>query len=121
MHHLDDSGLIRAPAYINADMPLHKKQSLARVRLGCAPTHTNTTHTVPYTQRTCQRCGHGVNNEHHMLFNCQCESLVSVRNGYSELFAGVTSVRELMTAAYNPEFMISLASCMQDMLNGMAG
>jgi hypothetical protein len=121
MHHPDDSGLIRAPAYINADMPLHKKQSLARVRLGCAPTHTNTTHTVPYTQRTCRRCGHGVDNEHHMLFDCQCESLVSVRNGYSELLTGVTSVRELMTAAYNPEFMISLASCMQDMLNGMAG
>jgi hypothetical protein len=121
MHHPDDSGLIRAPTYINADMPLHRKQSLARVRLGCAPTHTNATHRVPYIERTCQRCGHGVDNEHHMLFDCQQESLVAVRNDYSELFTGVTSVRELMAAAYNPESVFSLASCMHDMLNSMAG
>ena len=109
MHHPDDSGLIRAPAYINADMPLHRKQSLARVRLGCAPTHTNTTHTLPYTQRICQRCGQGVDNEHHMLFDCQYEPLASVRNDYSGVFIDVTSVRELMAAAYNSEFVVSLA------------
>jgi hypothetical protein len=56
-----------------------------------------------------------------MLFDCQQESLVAVRNDYSELFTSVTSVRELMAAAYNPESMFSLASCMHDMLNGMAG
>jgi hypothetical protein len=121
MHHPDDSGLIRAPAYINADMPLHRKQSLARVRLGCAPTHTNTTHTLPYTQRICQRCGQGVDNEHHMLFDCQYEPLASVRNDYSDVFIDVTSVRELMAAAYNSEFVVSLARFIQDMLNGMAG
>ncbi len=33
----------------------------------------------------------------------------------------VTSVRELMAAAYNSEFVVSLARFIQDMLNGMAG
>jgi hypothetical protein len=59
-----------------------------------------------------------------MLFDCQQESLVAVRNDYSELFTGVTSVRvvrELMAAAYNPESVFSLASCMHYMLNSMAG
>ena len=60
-----------------------------------------------------------------MLFDCQQESLVAVRNDYSELFTGVTSVRELMAAAYNPESVFSLASCiyflLHDMLNSMAG
>jgi hypothetical protein len=45
-----------------------------------------------------------------MLFDCQPESLVAVRNDYSELFTGVTSVRELMAAAYNPESVFSLAA-----------
>jgi hypothetical protein len=122
MYHPDDSGMLRAPAYITADMPLQRKQAIASVRLGCAPTHTNTTHAVPYQQRTCKRCsGGGVDNEHHMLFDCQCPELVSVRNDYSDIFSGVRDTHELMAAAYNSELAHSLGSCMQAILNGMAG
>ncbi len=56
-----------------------------------------------------------------MLFDCQYEPLASVRNDYSDVFIDVTSVRELMAAAYNSEFVVSLARFIQDMLNGMAG
>jgi hypothetical protein len=42
MYHEDASGLLRPPAYITAAMPLQRKHALASVRLGCAPTHTNT-------------------------------------------------------------------------------
>jgi hypothetical protein len=75
MYHQDDSGLLRTPAYITADMPLQRKQALASVQLGCAPTHTNTTHAVPYQQRTCQRCSGGIDNGHHMLFDCESTEL----------------------------------------------
>lgn len=121
MYHRDDSGLLRTPAYITAVMPLHRKQALASVRLGCAPTHTNTTHAVPYQQRTCMRCSGGVDNEHHMLFDCQSSGLVSVRNAYSDLFTGVRDTHELMAAAYNSELVHTLGSCMQAILSSMAG
>jgi hypothetical protein len=37
MHHADDSGLLVAPAYISADMPLAYKKAIAAVRLAAAP------------------------------------------------------------------------------------
>jgi hypothetical protein len=63
--------------YISADMPLAQKKAIAAVRLAAAPTECNTKHGVTYTNRKCQRCGIGVDNEHHMLFECGHVALVA--------------------------------------------
>jgi hypothetical protein len=69
MHHADGNGLLVPPAYIiSADMPLAQKKAIAAVRLAAAPIECNTKHGVTYTNRKCQRCGIGVDNEHHLLF-----------------------------------------------------
>ena len=46
MHHAHESKLLVAPAYISADMPLCKKQAIARVRLSAVPIRCNTSHGV---------------------------------------------------------------------------
>jgi hypothetical protein len=66
--------------YISADMPLAQntqKKAIAAVRLAAAPIECSTKRSVAYTQRKCQRCGTGVDNEHHMLFECSHEALVA--------------------------------------------
>jgi hypothetical protein len=56
---------------VSADMPLAQKKAIAAVRqLAAAPIECNTKHGVAYTKRKCQRCGTGVDNEHHLLFEC---------------------------------------------------
>jgi hypothetical protein len=119
MHHADDSGLLVPPAYISADMPLAQKKAIAAVRLAAAPIECNTKHGVTYTNRKCQRCGTGVDNEHHLLFECSHVALVASRSKHMTLFDGVSGVREWMVAAYKPELAATLGSCMQDMMHGL--
>ena len=119
MHHADDSGLLVPPAYISADMPLAQKKAIAAVRLAAAPIECNTKHSVAYTQRKCQRCGIGVDNEHHLLFECSHAAIVASRSKHMALFDGVRGVREWMAAAYKPELAATLGSCMQGMLHGL--
>ena len=121
MHHAHESKLLVAPAYISADMPLCKKQAIARVRLSAAPIRCNTSHGVQYIQRSCQRCGSGVDNEHHMLFECTQAGLVSIRSKYGELFDSARSVSELMAAAYTSDLASALGSCMHDLLKELQG
>jgi hypothetical protein len=102
MHHADDSRLLVPPAYISADIPLAQKEAIAAVRLAAAPIECNTKHSVAYTQRKCQRCGIGVDNEHHLLFDCSHAVLVANRTNHRALFDGVSGVREWMAAAYKP-------------------
>ncbi len=84
MHHADDSSLLVTPAYISANMPLALKRAIAAVRLAADLwTECNTKHGVPHTQRTCQRCGSGVDNEHHMLFECRHTMLAATRAEHS--------------------------------------
>jgi hypothetical protein len=118
MHRDDDSGLLVVPpAYISADMPLAQKKATAAVRLAAAPIECNTKHGVAYTNRKCQRCGTGVDNEHHLLFECSHVALVASRSKHRTLFDGVRDVREWMAVAYNPEQAATLGSCMQDMMH----
>ena len=119
MHRADDSGLLVPPAYISADMPLAQKKAIAAVRLAAAPIECNTKHSLAYTQRKCQRCGTGVDNEHHLLFECSHEALVANRSKHKVLFDRVSDVKEWMAAAYQPELAATLGSCMQDMLHGL--
>ncbi len=86
------------------------------MRLAAAPIECNTKHGVAYTQRKCQRCGTGVDNEHHLLFECSHVALVASRSKHMALFDGVSGVREWMAAAYKPELA---GSCMQDMMHGL--
>ena len=72
-----------------------------------------------YTQRKCQRCGSGVDNEHHLLFECRHVALVHNRVKHRALFDGVSDVRGLMVAAYKPELATALGNCMQDILHGL--
>jgi hypothetical protein len=119
MHQADDSSLLVTPAYISADMPLALKKAIAAVRLAAAPIQCNTKHGIPYTQRTCQRCGSGVDNEHHMLFECRHTMLAAARAKHSVLFDEADDVRKLMATAYKPELATILGSCMQDMLKSL--
>ncbi len=119
MHHADDSGLLVAPAYISADMPLAQKKAIAAVRLAAAPIECNTMHGVPYTQRTCKRCGSGIDNEHHMLLECSHSALAVIRSEHRALFDGISDVRTLMTAAYKPDLATFLGSCMQGILQSL--
>jgi hypothetical protein len=119
MHYADDSGLLVTPAYISADMPLALKRAIAAVRLAAAPIQCNTKHGIPYTQRTCKRCGSGVDNEHHMLFECRHTILAATRAEHSVLFDEADDVRKLMAAAYKPELTTILGSCLQDMLKSL--
>jgi hypothetical protein len=64
MHYPDDSGLLVAPSYISADMPLALKRAIPEVRLAAAPIRCNTKHGILYTQRACQR----------LLFTTCCSS-----------------------------------------------
>ncbi len=76
-----------------------------------------TKHSVTYTQRKCQQCGTGVDNEQHLLFECSHVALVANRSKHMTLFDGVSDVREWMAAAYKPELAATLGSCMQGMLH----
>jgi hypothetical protein len=82
-------------------------------------------HGVTYTNRKCQRCGTGVDNETHLLFECSHVALVVLvasRSKHMALFdgvSGVSSVREWMVAAYKPELAATLGSYMQDMMHGL--
>jgi hypothetical protein len=109
-------------------VPLAQKKAIAAVRLAAAPIECNTKHGIVYTKRKCQRCvrcGTGVDNEHHLLFECSHVALVASRSKHRALFEGVRDVREWMAAAYKPElaanlsFFLSftLGSCMQDMMH----
>ena len=89
------------------------------MRLAAAPIECNTKHGVAYTQRKCQRCGTGVDNEHHLLFECSHVALVASRSKHMTLFDGVSGVRDWMAAAYKPEVAATLGSCMQGMLHGL--
>jgi hypothetical protein len=84
-----------------------------------APIECNTKHSVAYAQPKCQRCGIGVDNEHHLLFDCSHVALVANRSKHMALFDGVSGVREWMAAAYKPELAATLVSCMQGMLHGL--
>jgi hypothetical protein len=119
MHRADDSGLLLPPAYISADMPLAQKKAIAAVRLAAAPIECNAKHSVAYTQRKCQRCETGVDNEHHLLFECSHEALVANWSKHKALFNGMSDVREWMAAAYKPAAAATLGSCMQGMLHGL--
>ncbi len=118
MHRADDSGLLVPPAYISADMPrLLRKKAIAAVRLVAAPIECNTKHGIAYTKRQCQRCGTGVDNEHHLLFECSHVALAASKSKHRALFDRVRNVREWMAAAYKPELAATLGSCMQDMMH----
>jgi hypothetical protein len=68
----------------------------------------NTKHSVTYTQRKCRRCGTGIDNEQHLLFECRLHvALVANRSKHMDLFDGVSDVREWMAAAYKPELAAS--------------
>jgi hypothetical protein len=47
-------GQLTAPAYLKHNVPVHKKQAVARCRLGGAPIRANT-HSSPYRYRICIR------------------------------------------------------------------
>ncbi len=72
-----------------------------------APIERNTKHAmVSHThsaQRTCKRCGSGVDNEHHTLLECSHSALAVIRSEHRALFDGISDVRTLMAAAYKPE------------------
>jgi hypothetical protein len=75
------------------------------------------TDSVTYTQRKCRRCGTGIDNEQHMLFECRHVALVANTSKHMALFDVVSGVREWMAAAYKPELAAPLRSCMQGMLH----
>ncbi len=81
---------------------LDHKKAIAAGRLAAAPIECNTKHGVAYTKRKCQRCGTGVDNEHHLRFECRHVALVASRSKHRALFDGVRDVREWMAAAYKP-------------------
>jgi hypothetical protein len=95
------------------------------VRLAAAQIRCNTKHGIPavYTQRTCKRCGSGVDNEHlvPLLLECKYSALVEIRSGQRALFEGISDVGKLMAAAYKPELATILGSCMQGILRSILG
>jgi hypothetical protein len=74
-----------------------------------------------YTQRKCRRCGTGIDNEQHLLFECSHVALVANRSKHMALFDGVRDVREWMTAAYKPELAATLGSSMHGLKAGLEG
>ncbi len=76
--------------------------------------------TASHTQ-SARRCGTGVDNEHHLLFECSHVALVASRSKHRALFDGVRDVREWMAAAYKPELAATLGSCMQDRHDALFG
>jgi hypothetical protein len=60
-------------AYLDADLPLFKKQAAARARLGSASIRAVLEHqpVSTYQERTCRRCNGGVDDEAHWLLKCR--------------------------------------------------
>ena len=106
---------VRAPEYIRHTTQLSKKQAVARCRLSGARIRANQMHGIPYEERTCQRCGDGVDNEHHMLLHCTHPALMTARNQHPSLRFDA-DVRDLMTAAYNPDSIDDLVNCISEMM-----
>jgi hypothetical protein len=120
MYVAPSSGKIRAPEYIKHTTQLCKKQIVARCRLSGSPIQANLTHSTPYEERTCQRCGCGVDNEHHLLIACTHPGLVAVRAQHPDL-CFEAGVREFMAAAYEPELTDSFVECITSMTYAIEG
>ena len=100
-----------APAYIQ----LSKKQAIARCRLSGGCIRANQVHDIPYEERICQPCNDGVDNEQHVLLHCTHTGLMTARNQHPRLRFDVR-VRDLMTAAYNPDSVDALVNCVSTMM-----
>ena len=75
--HCGHPGPLPLPGYLKLDLPVAGWQAIARFRLS---SHNLKVHTlrwvgVPFPKRTCARCGQesgrAVDNEPHLLFECQ--------------------------------------------------
>lgn len=109
------AGQLTAPTYLKHNVPVHKKQAVARCRLGGAPIRANT-HSSPYTDRICTRCHVGIDNESHMLFDCSHSGLSEARGSHPTLFEGAADVSQFMEAAYNPTLTDSFIHCISAMI-----
>ena len=89
------------PAYLDADLPLFKKQAAARARLGSAPIRAVLEHqpTSTYQERICRRCNGGVDDEAHWLL--KCKALLHIRRKHTSLLRNRRSVDKLMSAMYD--------------------
>ena len=72
-------------------------------------------HDIRYEECTCQRCNDGVDNEQHMLLHCTHRALVIARNQHPSLQFDA-GVRDLMTAAYDPDCVDDLVDCISAMM-----
>ncbi len=88
------------PAYLSEMLPWRAVRSLTQLRLGVAPVRSTCRargEDTPYCQRVCLRCGAGVDDEHHLLFDCA--STAACRRDYPGVLPQVQTVRELVKCA----------------------
>jgi len=103
--------------YLGAQCPRRWKEAAARFRLSNARIRVNTDLRQCFTERTCTRClsiGTGVDNEHHVLF--ECTALDYIRTVHKHLFDGRSTVRQFMEAAYDREICIDFCKSMYDIM-----
>ena len=81
------------PIYLRLNLPSHLVRALSCLRLSSHKLRVETLRygqRRPYELRICDRCDwHAVQDEEHMIFDCENEDLVSLRAHYQELFTGV--------------------------------
>ena len=118
----ENNQLLQPPAYVGHNMPLNRKHKLAQFRMSGANIRCNTEHGISFSQRICQRCHSGVDDEHHLLFVCTAAGLQEIREQHSHLFQTANdSVKTLMRAAYDETQVESLSRCMSQVMGFLEG
>ena len=106
-------------AYLTADMPLLKKHTAARARLGSAPTRALLEHTGTYHERTCRRCNQGVDDEAHWLLKCR--ALLHIRRNHAAILRNRRSVEKLMSAMYDRNLVADVVDYLWDITEFVKG
>lgn len=99
----DDLDRCNLPRYLCAGLsiPPAAVRSMARFRLGCHGLRVDRGRRArtPYPQRVCLRCNQGVDDEHHMLFECQAFDELRQSDRFRHMFQGPQLVRVFMQQA----------------------
>lgn len=97
---VDDLDRCNLPKYLCAGLSLAPAavRSMARFRLGCHGLRVDRgrRNRTPYAARICLRCNGGVDDEHHMLFECQAFAELRQSARYQHLFHGPPFTRMFM-------------------------
>ena len=114
-----ESKEVPCPAYLVDHGMLDRKRSMARFRLGGAPIRANLHHHLPYTARICQRCDEcAVDNESHMVFECESTRHVRYKARYKKLFEKADGdLHRLMQCAYDSATSRNLMDCVSEMMH----